>query len=638
MKINTNFSFAKLLITYILIVLFIGFLLIMLTLTNFLEQFVLHTAYHQSHTAAANMMHGFEREIRKIEHIPVQLTENEGIPDEIQLRKLPLQVMKSYSMLVGCAVYYPSANPEAKAYTVAWRTSGAPLQTFQGQLRRDLLYPDPEQIIRKNQQQGYWIYSHIDKCKTLAYCQPLCDNNRNSYALLKIDFPLTTITDLICDHRLFDSGDFFILDKDCHCVTHTGPSGNDPVLLLADEYDSDNKALFYSIKQGETGCLTLKINHIKHYIYYTPIPMMNWRLGIICPYHKILYSAHKLYYLLYSCLGLGLLLLFLCIINIVRRLSSPLKILAQSTRQIAEGQFNFELTTPNASKEIRELYDSFHHMQQSLRDYIEKLQITTAEKEKMNSEMNLARQIQQRFLPQHPSLPSNIELIAELRQSREIGGDLYEFFQVDNRLYFTIGDVSGKGAPAALYMASVCKLFHYVASCHTSTATICDIINQHMWDDIEGDMYITMFMGILDINTGILTYTDAGHPYPLIIYENGDIHILETNADMPIAIQKDHHYSEHTCTFRKGMSLLLYTDGVTDAENAAGQFYGKNRMLATLQAIPEKTPANMLKILLADLRKHMGKQNPSDDLTLLIIRYKGLPGRDYRITDDSYPD
>lgn len=119
--------------------------------------------------------------------------------------------------------------------------------------------------------------------------------------------------------------------------------------------------------------------------------------------------------------------------------------MAYSARQIADGKFNAEIPQSKSSNEIKELYDSFRYMQHSIINYIEKLKISTAEKEQRNSEMLLARKIQQRFLSPSVSLPSNIQLAAELRQSQEVGGDLYEFLYLDNRLYFAIGDVSGKG-------------------------------------------------------------------------------------------------------------------------------------------------------------------------------------------------
>lgn len=353
---------------------------------------------------------------------------------------------------------------------------------------------------------------------------------------------------------------------------------------------------------------------------------MNWQIGIICPYNEILYSSGKLYFILFLSMGLGLLCLFIGIVNIVKRLSSPLLELAYSTRRVAEGQFDIVLPTPKSCKEIYDLYDSFHYLQQNLMNYIERLKITTAEKEQYNSEMRLARRIQQRFLPRPILLPPNIELAADLRQCREVGGDFYEYFQLGNQLYFAIGDVAGKGTPAALYMASISKLFRYIASNNTSTAQICNLINKHMCDDADDDIYTTIFIGIIDINTGIMTFTNAGHPYPLIIHHNGQTSFLNKYPDVPIGVLEEHEFSEHIYTFNKNTTLLFYTDGITDTENQSGQFYGQDKMIRCVEAQTVKTPAFIIQALLEDIHSHIGQGNQSDDLTLLAIKYKGIPG------------
>ena len=141
-----------------------------------------------------------------------------------------------------------------------------------------------------------------------------------------------------------------------------------------------------------------------------------------------------------------------------------------------------------------------------------------------------------------------------------MGGDLYEYFLVNNLLYFAIGDVSGKGIPAALYMASVVKLFRYVASKQTSTARICNTINTYMSDNSDDDMYVTMFVGVLDITTGEITFTNAGHPEPLVVHPNRRIEPLKFYSDSPIGILENYSYNEYKYTLEDGALLLLYTE------------------------------------------------------------------------------
>lgn len=146
-----------------------------------------------------------------------------------------------------------------------------------------------------------------------------------------------------------------------------------------------------------------------------------------------------------------------------------------------------------------------------------------------------------------------------------------------------------------------------------------------MCEDTEDDMYITMFIGILDINTGILTYTNAGHPYPLVIHGNGATNFLNKYPDVPIGILENQSFTQHTYTFPKNTALLFYTDGITDAENPAGQFYGKERMVKCVESMASASPHQIIQAILEDIRKHMYTRQQTDDLTLLLIRYNGIP-------------
>ena len=147
-----------------------------------------------------------------------------------------------------------------------------------------------------------------------------------------------------------------------------------------------------------------------------------------------------------------------------------------------------------------------------------------------------------------------------------------------------------------------------------------------MCDDADDDMYITMFMGILDINTGIMTFTNAGHPYPLVIRDNkGTTSFLNKYPDVPIGVLEEHCFNEHTYTLQKNFTLLFYTDGITDAENIEGQFYGQEKLIDCIQKSDDKSPETIIRCILEDINRHIGNRNQSDDLTLMAIRYKGIP-------------
>ncbi len=619
MKITQNISFSKQLIIYLILVLSVVFFLISLSLVNSLKQFIHNNAYSQAKAISNNVLLAFTREINKLEGIPQYFTniQEDFTPEEIP--HLLSRILRNYPELCGSSIFYYDST-----HYCAYRNLDGEI-IFTPPLIYDR-YPDPAQIIKADSPRGYWIYSEIEQRKTIALCYFIYNDQLQRKGILKVDFPLSNLNRLIKGYKLFKSGVLFVTDAEGNFLANPNPLHLTADNLFTQLTDSKTVPLRKSFSQGETNATTVSLNNQLHYLYYTPFLPMNWRIGIVCPHNEIFYSSGKLYFMIFLSMSVGLICLFIGVINIVRRLSSPLIELAYSTRRIAEGEFDIQIQTPKSCKEIRDLYDSFHYLQQNLIHYIEYLKMTTAEKEQLNSEMHLAQRIQQRFLPHPIQLPSHIELASKLRQCKEVGGDFYEYFLQDQRLYFTIGDVSGKGIPAALYMASFSKLFRYIASNHTSTAQICTLINRHMCDDSNDDsnddMYVTIFVGILDIYTGIMTYTNAGHPYPLILQGNGHTDFLNKYSDIPIGIMNEHEFSEQTYVFAPQTTLLFYTDGITDAETPEGQFYGQGKMIRCLESLSTQTPSLLIQYLLEDIQKHLGSGNPSDDQTLLAIQYK----------------
>lgn len=273
---------------------------------------------------------------------------------------------------------------------------------------------------------------------------------------------------------------------------------------------------------------------------------------------------------------------------------------------------------------VESVYIVYDRLHRKIVSYSKQLEESIAEQKQRETEMNMACRIQQRFLPRRIELPSCIDLIAELHQSKEVGGDLYDYFLLDRHLYFAIGDVSGKGIPAALYMTSMSKLFHYVAQNHSSTAEICNILNNQMCEDSEDDIYATLFIGILDLDTGALTYTNAGHTYPLRFCSEPHIDFLEQYPDVPVGILEGHSFGEHTYMLEEGCSLLFYTDGITDAEDPSGYFYGKDRLISCVEQCTRKTSSEIILTIMNEINTHISSRRQSDDLTLLLIKYNGV--------------
>ncbi|MDR1274697.1 MAG: SpoIIE family protein phosphatase, partial [Odoribacteraceae bacterium] len=273
-------------------------------------------------------------------------------------------------------------------------------------------------------------------------------------------------------------------------------------------------------------------------------------------------------------------LLFLMVIRVIKRVFLPLQQLSTITRAIADDPFNAKPLVNDGDDELHELRDSFMYMQQRIIDSMENLKNTTIEKEKIEGEIRVAQRIQERFLPVQNMLHERrFSLYATLEQSKAVGGDMYAYFVKKNNLYLLVGDVQGNGIPAALYMASISTLFNYVASRKHSTAEICNTLNAYMCRNAGAEMFITVFIGILNLDSGILNYTNAGHPFPVIRRgEKKQAIFLTDPLDMPIGVT-DNVYMEDCIQLEKGDLLLIYTDGVTESQNGVKGFYGQERLL-----------------------------------------------------------
>ncbi|MDR1415720.1 MAG: SpoIIE family protein phosphatase [Odoribacteraceae bacterium] len=325
--------------------------------------------------------------------------------------------------------------------------------------------------------------------------------------------------------------------------------------------------------------------------------------------------------LLVAC-ACSLAMLFWAIGGVIRRVFVPLQQLSAITRAIADDPFHAKRLVNDDDDELHELRDSFTYMQQKIVDSMENLRSATIAKEKIESEIRVAQRIQERFLPVQNMLHDRrFSLHASLSQSKAVGGDMYSYFVKKNNLYLLVGDVQGNGIPAALYMASISTLFNYVASTKHSTAEICNTLNAYMCRNAGEEMFITMFIGILDLDSGILNYTNAGHPFPIIRRgERRKTIFLKEPLDMPIGVT-DNAYMEDHLQLEKGDLILVYTDGVTEAQDARGRFYGKERLLDLVQGLENDAPEEAVQAVLADLKCYSGEANEADDLAMISILF-----------------
>ena len=268
-------------------------------------------------------------------------------------------------------------------------------------------------------------------------------------------------------------------------------------------------------------------------------------------------------------------------------------------------------------------------LKQNMDDLQAAYAVINRQKERMQNELNVGRDIQMSMVPDtFPAFPEHDEfdIHALLEPAREIGGDFYDYFFVErDKLCICVGDVSGKGVPAALFMAVTKTMIKSTASEDHSPASIMTRVNDEISQDNPSSMFITLFLGILDVGTGKFSYTTAGHPYPYLKRPNGEIDTLKPVHGPVVGAIEGVAYGEDTVNLGKHDQLLIFTDGITEAMDLSDQLYGEQRVIELFQSVKEPGGDILVAATLESVERFAGEAEQADDITILALRYCAEP-------------
>lgn len=360
------------------------------------------------------------------------------------------------------------------------------------------------------------------------------------------------------------------------------------------------------------------------WLYFATIPRTAWKMGFIIPEKQILAPVFALGVKTTLIALAGMALLLIPAFLIARTVTSPIRALCRAAEQLAGGNFTATLPEERRRDEIGRLINSFEQMRFDLRTYIDELTTTTAEKEKIASELSIAREIQHSILPKlFPPFPqrTGLDIFATLTSARAVGGDLYDFALLDDqRLYVCIGDVSDKGVPASLFMAVGKTLLKSTIQTIPDPARALFHVNNEMAQGNDSCMFITLFCGIFDLTTRELVYANAGHNPPLVLGEEG-VEMLEFASAPPLAAMPDAEFSNQSLFLPQGARLFLYTDGVTEAMNPELELFGEERLLELLRYSSAKNAEGIIDLVQKALERFTAGADQSDDITMLCLAY-----------------
>ena len=305
----------------------------------------------------------------------------------------------------------------------------------------------------------------------------------------------------------------------------------------------------------------------------------------------------------------------------------PILFVTEETSHLAEhhGELTGLLKKVHGHNEIGSLAKSVEKMSLDMNRYIKDLTNATAEKERLGAELNVAKKIQAEMLPRvFPPYDNHkeVELFASMEPAKEVGGDFYDFYMIDDDHFaVVVGDVSGKGVPAALFMVITKTLLKDTAAHELDPAKIFEHVNNILCEGNESGLFVTCWMGIITLSTGELKFANAGHNAPIII-QNGEIKYLTTKPNLMLAGMNGLPYTTHTTRLAKDDQLFIYTDGVTEATNIYNELYGENRLLTVMKAGIGKNPRDVISIVRNDINSFVQEAPQFDDITMLEMAFK----------------
>lgn len=323
------------------------------------------------------------------------------------------------------------------------------------------------------------------------------------------------------------------------------------------------------------------------------------------------------------------LVMFLNMAYLRRRVVRPIGLLTGNAQEFAENRSGFaqDLLQVRTGDEIETLARTLGQMEADIVTYIDNLAAVTAEKERIGAELNVATQIQASMLPSiFPAFPERPEfdIYATMEPAKEVGGDFYDFFLVDNdHLALVMADVSGKGVPAALFMVIAKTLLKNAAQMGLSPKDVLSKVNDQLCENNEAEMFVTVWLGILEVSTGRLICANAGHEYPALRRSGGKYELVKDKHGFVLAGMEGVRYREYELELAPGDELYVYTDGVAEATNAGGELFGTGRMIETLNSHIGDGPDVLLPKVKEDIDRFVGSAPQFDDITMLGLRYLG---------------
>lgn len=516
----------------------------------------------------------------------------------------------------------------------------------------------PWYIQAKNTKLPGWTDLYEDvaiKDYTITYVSPCYDKNNKLKGVIGLDMTLNAMLEIITT-QLKDLGYVAMVDKSGKIITYSlldekGKKFVGESKIITESQNSGLRDISGRILKGEEGITEIDYNGEKRLVGYAPIKTMGWSIVLFASTDELMgyvkkskekmeqtkdvlgrFSEKSLRDTMNILLGFFVVIVLLMIVISYKfsfLITNPLAGLVNKVEEVGKGNLEIDIDIKTGD-EVEMLAESFQKMTIDLKTFIRNLQETTAAKQKIESELHVATAIQASMLPRiFPPFPNRkeIDIFAIMEPAKEVGGDLYDFFLIDEKkLCLVIGDVSGKGVPASLFMVITKTLIKNEALRGISVEDIFNNVNRMLSEQNDECMFVTTFVGIIDLDTGELEFSNAGHNPPLINRKGTkEFEYMTLPKGFVLAGMPGMKFKKDKLTLEAGDTLYMYTDGVTEAMDKDSHLYSDARLASSLSAIKDedRDVNKIVKIIREDMREHVKEAEQSDDITMLVIKYKG---------------
>lgn len=493
-------------------------------------------------------------------------------------------------------------------------------------------------------------YDDYGRGLTITCAAPYYDENHNFLGCIAMDILVDSLNNSMVSDNVFDPNVATLIDRDGGIIAGLGISDGE------DENASifDPKLDHYLYPAGETilatgeGIMRLESKDGEIYVAYATIDSLDWILNVICPVDAIIAPAVTIrnnidnntqivvdsvvevilaiIQTLLIVIALMLIIIILLVGKSSKKIVDPIKQLEKDVLNISNGDFS-QRTSVDTNDEIGKLARAFNLMTASLQQHIDELKEATVREERIASELSVATKIQADMLPsEFPAFPGrkDFDIYATMNPAKEVGGDFYDYFMPDdNHLGIVIADVSGKGVPAALFMVIAKTLLKYRTLMGGNPSKILEDVNMLLCENNKAELFVTVWLAVVDLTTGKGAATNAGHEYPVFKHKDGEFELIKNRHSAAAGILEDMAYGQVEFEIQPGDRLFVYTDGVPEATNKDNELFGTDRMVESLNRNKDKSLKEMLVNLKKDIDEFVGDAPQFDDVTMLGFEYYG---------------